>query len=149
MFLLLIQSLLTVGKLTKCWMAAFPIRKELTPCLLCHLFTSHQCTGEELHWGVGKLPGLAVVFNCLNASNVKSMCWQASGFQSCNYCSVDSPFQLAQLFWLACFPCCCSRGNLLLSRQAAAGYFSYLFLNCSVLNIWSRWLKEGETPWPC
>lgn len=50
MFLLLIQSLLTVGRLTKCWIAAFPIRRELTPCLLYHLFTSYQCTGEELQW---------------------------------------------------------------------------------------------------
>lgn len=50
MFLLLIQSLLTVGRLTKCWIAAFPIRRELTLCLLYHLFTSYQCTGEELQW---------------------------------------------------------------------------------------------------
>lgn len=31
---------------------------------------------------VGKLPGFTVVFNCLNASNLKSTYWQASGFWS-------------------------------------------------------------------
>lgn len=78
MFLLLIQSLLTVGRLTKCWIAAFPTRTELTPYLLYHLFTSHQCTGEKLQQGVGNLPEFAVVFNCFNASDMKSMYWQAS-----------------------------------------------------------------------
>lgn len=48
MFLLLIQSLLTGGRLTKFWIAAFPTRKELTLYLLYHLFTSYQCTGEKL-----------------------------------------------------------------------------------------------------
>lgn len=78
MFLLLIQSFLTVGRLTKCWIAAFPTRRELTPYLLYHLFTSYQCTGEKLQQGVGNLPEFAVVFNCLNASDMKSMYWQAS-----------------------------------------------------------------------
>lgn len=82
MFLLLIQSLLTGGRLTKFWIAAFPTRKELTLYLLYHLFTSYQCTGEKLQYGVGKLPEFAVVFNCLNASDVKSMYWQASSVRS-------------------------------------------------------------------
>lgn len=78
MFLLLIQSFLTVGRLTKCWRAAFPARRELTLYLLYHLFTSYQCTGEKLQQGVGNLPEFTVVFNCLNASDMKSMYWQAS-----------------------------------------------------------------------
>lgn len=38
--------------------------------------------GEKLQQGAGKLPEFAVVFNCLNASVMKSVHWQASGVQS-------------------------------------------------------------------
>lgn len=104
MFFLLIQSLLTVGRLTKCWIAAFLTRRELTPYLLYHLFTSYQCTGEKLQRGVGKLPEFAVVFNCLNASNMK--CRLASPWCSeLKLLCVASPFQLAQLFWWSASPC--------------------------------------------
>jgi len=89
MFSLPIQSLLPVGRLTQCWTAAFPTRSELTPYLLCHLFTSYQRTGEKLQRGVGKLPEFAVVFNCLDASDVKSTYWQASGARSSDACSIS------------------------------------------------------------